>query len=83
MNQLAGGQVNISLWQSKFLDYFKPVYKYGEDGNWDRVEQAVTFVIFFLIQNKDDDTELHFDFSFQKNVEVFFAYSLPFSFEEN
>ena len=41
--------------QMKFSEYFKPVCKAGED-SWDRVEQALVFVIFILRQTKEDDT---------------------------
>ena len=34
--------------QTKFSDYFRPVYKYA-GGPWDRLEQATVFVHSFLL----------------------------------
>lgn len=68
--------------QLKFSDYFRPVFRVaGEE--WQRLEQAIVFVYPILrLKTKEDDTELHFDFSFQKVTPVYFAYSFPFSYEE-
>ena len=69
--------------QLKFADYFRPVFRVNNE-EWQRIESAIVFVPFILRwQTKEDDTELHFDFHFPKASEVFFAYSYPFSYEDN
>lgn len=62
---------------SKSPDSYKPVYK-SKDGIWKRINQPA-----LIITKESGELEINFDFMFEDSDPVYFAFSYPWTYEEN